>query len=233
MNVPFAGGYQITQVFGVNPDNYSQFGLKGHDGLDLVPRDSDITIHCVEDGIVTKDIDDPNVGKAYGIYVVINNASSLRSWYYCHLSVNNVSVGQAIKRGDVIGKMGSTGNVTGPHLHIGLKNTDAAGNALNTNNGFYGCVDPLPVLNALDQAASAQSQLDQAALARANAGQPWMPVNNTAALWKYAQSHGLQDQQTDELNFMYNGEQYIVQVFNLGIVYCKVGEYDKISVIPK
>lgn len=62
---------------------------------------------------------------------------------------------------------------------------------------------------------------------------PWMPVNNTAALWQYAKAHGLQDQQTDELPFSYNGDQYITQVFNLGIPYVKVGDWGNIKYIPK
>lgn len=62
---------------------------------------------------------------------------------------------------------------------------------------------------------------------------PWMPVNNTAALWKFAKQNGLQDQQTDELAFTYNGEPYITQVFNLGIPYVKVGDWGNIKVIPK
>ncbi|HZQ09976.1 MAG TPA: hypothetical protein VFD70_25595 [Anaerolineae bacterium] len=61
----------------------------------------------------------------------------------------------------------------------------------------------------------------------------WMPVNNTAALWRFAKANGLQDQQTDELPITFNGEQYIVQVFNLGIVYVKVGDWGNIKVIPK
>lgn len=74
--------------------------------------------------------------------------------------------------------------------------------------------------------------LEQAVLAKAHSV-PWMPVNNQAALWKYAKAHGLQDQQTDELPLTYNGEQYIVQVFNLGIVYAKVGDWGNVRVIPK
>lgn len=74
--------------------------------------------------------------------------------------------------------------------------------------------------------------LEQAVLAAANSN-PWMPVNNQAALWQYAKSHGLQDQQTDELNMNYNSEAYLVQVFNLGIVYVKVGDWGNIKVIPK
>ncbi len=62
---------------------------------------------------------------------------------------------------------------------------------------------------------------------------PWMPVNNTAALWKFAKQNDLQDQQTDELPFTYNGEKYIAQVFNLGILYVKVGDWNTIRVIPK
>jgi hypothetical protein len=74
--------------------------------------------------------------------------------------------------------------------------------------------------------------LEQAVLQKARTV-PWMPVNNTAALWKWAKAHGLQDQQTDELALSFNGEQYIVQVFNLGIVYVKVGDWGNVKVIPK
>jgi hypothetical protein len=62
---------------------------------------------------------------------------------------------------------------------------------------------------------------------------PWMPVNNGAALWKYAQARGLQDQQTDELTVTFNGQDYVLQVFNLGIVYCQVGDWGNIKVLPK
>lgn len=74
--------------------------------------------------------------------------------------------------------------------------------------------------------------LEQAVMSAVNRV-PWMPVNNTAALWKFAKLNGLQDQQTDELNLNYNGKSYIVQVFNLGIVYVPVGDWGNVKVIPK
>lgn len=74
--------------------------------------------------------------------------------------------------------------------------------------------------------------LQQAVMAAVNKV-PWMPVNNTAALWKFAKANGLQDQQTDELSVRFNGEDYILQVFNLGIVYVKVGDWGNVQVIPK
>lgn len=62
---------------------------------------------------------------------------------------------------------------------------------------------------------------------------PWMPVNNGAALWNFAKANGLQDQQTDEMTVTINGQDYLLQVFNLGIVYARVGDWGNIKIIRK
>ncbi|MFD0783427.1 peptidoglycan DD-metalloendopeptidase family protein [Micromonospora azadirachtae] len=55
-------------------------------------------------------------GTSYGKYVRISHAGGYHT-YYAHLSGFNVSVGQAVGYGRVIGWVGSTGGSTGPHLH--------------------------------------------------------------------------------------------------------------------
>ena len=226
MQIPFSAGATLTQGFGENPQNYQQFGLNGHEGLDYIPKDADKQVYAVESGTVANDVDDPVVGKSYGINVVIFVPTNRRLWTYAHLAQNFVNQGDKVLRGQPIGIMGDTGNTTGPHLHLGLRLADSAGNALNSTNGFKGFVDPAPVVRLL-------TGLEQSVIDRANAAKPWMPVNNTAALWRFAQANGLQDQQTDEIPFTYNGTNYIAQVFNKGVVYVKVGDWGNIKFIPK
>jgi len=44
---------------------------------------------------------------------------------YCHLSVIDVSVGNQLERGQILGKVGATGRVTGAHLHWNVSLNDA------------------------------------------------------------------------------------------------------------
>jgi len=58
-------------------------------------------------------------GGGYGNHVIITHAGGFTT-YYAHLSAVNVSVGQHVNRGDIIGNEGSTGYSTGAHLHFGV-----------------------------------------------------------------------------------------------------------------
>lgn len=153
MRSPFTGAFQITQKFGENPNYYAKFGLKGHEGLDLIPIGSDWSILALEDGVVVRDEDNPRSGN-YGIYVTLWHPQIKKATQYCHLAENYVSINQKVKKGEKIGKMGATGNVTGAHLHLNLFEVDDQGYRLNRNNGYFGGVDPLPFLQEDDALAA-------------------------------------------------------------------------------
>lgn len=59
------------------------------------------------------------VGSGYGIVVYLDHGSGISS-RYAHLSGTNVTVGDRLSAGDVLGYVGSTGDSTGPHLHFEL-----------------------------------------------------------------------------------------------------------------
>ena len=58
--------------------------------------------------------------KGYGNYVVVQHSGGYES-LYAHLSKIHVKKAQKVKRGTLIGSVGSTGLSTGPHLHLEIK----------------------------------------------------------------------------------------------------------------
>lgn len=58
-----------------------------------------------------------NNGGAYGRWIGLD-ADNGRTYVYCHLSARMVSAGTKVVAGQLLGKVGATGNVTGPHLHF-------------------------------------------------------------------------------------------------------------------
>lgn len=127
-----------TQGFGENPENYKQYNLAGHEGVDYSTK-GDRTIYSPERGIVERDYDKPC--GAYGNYVVIYYPDSKLIVYFAHLKENFVEIGDVVERGDIIGIMGNTGNSTGAHLHISGKKINEKKEILNLDNGYKGFVD--------------------------------------------------------------------------------------------
>jgi hypothetical protein len=143
----FNSPFRVTQKFGARPEYYKQFGLMGHEGLDIVPTGSDWTIFSMPyKGIVVKDVDMGDKGGAYGIHNTIWYPDIKKAFEYCHLASNRIYLDQEISPTSPIGIMGGTGNVTGPHLHLNMFEVDERGYRQNKNNGYLGGIDPLPFL---------------------------------------------------------------------------------------
>jgi murein DD-endopeptidase MepM/ murein hydrolase activator NlpD len=89
--------------------------LAFHEGLDLAPGWG-ARVVATQDGRVIF----TGVKFGYGNLIILDHGGGLTS-YYAHLSKILVKTGQKVKRGELIGKVGRTGRVTGPHLHFEIR----------------------------------------------------------------------------------------------------------------
>lgn len=89
----------------------------GHGAIDIAVA-YDCPVYAAAAGTVLRvDWDDSGY---WGFWVVIDHGAGLRT-YYAHLKGATVAVGQWVERGQEIGRMGSTGNSTGPHVHFEIR----------------------------------------------------------------------------------------------------------------
>ncbi|GEK10125.1 M23/M56 family metallopeptidase [Pseudoalteromonas peptidolytica] len=88
---------------------------KAHQGVDFAGSTGD-SVMTVADGIVTVS-DNTTLGKNYGKVVLIQHDNGYQS-LYAHLDSIDVAVGETVLKGEMIGTIGETGRVTGPHLHL-------------------------------------------------------------------------------------------------------------------
>lgn len=92
-------------------------GYRGHVGVDLSMSGAyGKPIYASAGGTVVQ----AGWSGGYGIMVKIRHSNGYETWY-AHMSAKTVSVGDKVSQGQQIGRIGSTGNSTGPHLHFELR----------------------------------------------------------------------------------------------------------------
>ena len=89
--------------------------LTKHEGLDLAPGWR-ARVVASQDGKV----EFTGIRAGFGRLIILDHGAGLTSWY-AHLDEVLVKMKQEVKRGDLIGKVGKTGKVTGPHLHFEVR----------------------------------------------------------------------------------------------------------------
>jgi len=107
---PVGSGW-ISSFFGKRTDPFTG-KLANHTGVDFAGKQG-AEIVAVADGVVTWSAD----RYGYGVMVEINHGNGY-STRYAHNSKNLVSVGDEVKKGQVVALMGETGRATGPNLHF-------------------------------------------------------------------------------------------------------------------
>ena len=111
-------------------------GRRNHKGIDLA-QPTGTPVYATADGFVSK----AEPFSSYGNYIQIEHGGELQT-RYAHLSGYAVAAGEPVRKGQLIGFVGSTGRSTGPHLHYEVR---IAGEA----------VDPRPYMVATDLAVAA------------------------------------------------------------------------------
>ncbi|WP_448376465.1 peptidoglycan DD-metalloendopeptidase family protein [Fervidobacterium sp.] len=89
-----------------------------HTGLDIRAQ-TGTPVFAARSGVVKF----AGVKSGYGNIIIIEHSGGYET-YYAHLSKINVFVGLRIEKGDFIGRVGSTGTSTGPHLHFEVRKYD-------------------------------------------------------------------------------------------------------------
>ena len=114
----------ISSRYGVS----SRIRVSTHTGLDIAAA-SGTPIKVVSGGTVTF----AGWSGSYGYLVKVSHGNGVETWY-AHTSKMYVSVGQSVVAGDLIAAVGSTGNSTGPHIHLEIR---INGKTVNPQNYIY------------------------------------------------------------------------------------------------
>lgn len=101
----------ISSRYGVS----SRIRKSNHTGLDIAAT-TGTPIKVMADGVVTN----ASYSGSYGNLVKVDHGNGVETWY-AHTSKMYVKKGQEVKAGDEIATVGSTGNSTGPHLHLEIR----------------------------------------------------------------------------------------------------------------
>ncbi|WP_019887591.1 M23 family metallopeptidase [Streptomyces purpureus] len=110
--------YTLTSTYG---QSGSMWSSGQHTGLDFAAP-TGTPLKAVHGGTVKS----AGWSGSYGYRVVLELGDGTEIWY-AHMSSMTVSAGQTVATGDTIGRVGATGNVTGPHLHMEVHTAGGAG----------------------------------------------------------------------------------------------------------
>ena len=135
----------MASGFGYRTDPFTK-ARKMHEGMDFTAK-SGTPIYVTGDGVVAKA---DNTASGYGNHIVIRHGFGYET-LYAHLSKYNTRAGQRVKRGDIIGYVGSTGRSEAPHLHYEVHKDNKVVNPLNFYYGNISAVEYVVIAQLANQ----------------------------------------------------------------------------------
>ena len=135
----------VASGFGYRTDPFTK-ARKMHEGMDFTAK-TGTPIFASGDGIVARA---DNSASGFGNHIVIRHGYGYES-LYAHLSKYKCRAGQRVKRGDIIGYVGSTGRSEAPHVHYEVHKNGKVVNPLNFYYGSISAVEYVAISNAANQ----------------------------------------------------------------------------------
>ena len=136
---------QMASGFGYRTDPFTK-ARKMHEGMDFTAKIG-TPIFATGDGVVERA---DNTASGFGNHIVIQHGFGYET-LYAHLSKYKCRAGQKVKRGDIIGYIGSTGRSEGPHLHYEVHKGGKVVNPLNFYYGNISAVEYVAISNLANQ----------------------------------------------------------------------------------
>jgi murein DD-endopeptidase MepM/ murein hydrolase activator NlpD len=139
---------RMASGFGYRSDPFTK-ARKFHEGMDFTAKIG-TPVFASGDGIVSRA---DNTASGFGNHIVIRHGFGYET-LYAHLSRYKARVGQYVKRGDIIGYVGSTGRSEAPHLHYEVHKN---GDVVNPLNFYYGNISAAEYV-AISKIANQENQ---------------------------------------------------------------------------
>jgi murein DD-endopeptidase MepM/ murein hydrolase activator NlpD len=138
-------GFAINSRFGFR----KLPGEKGrmHEGVDYAAP-TGATIKCASDGVVLR----AGLSPSYGNFVEVDHGDGFTT-FYAHMSRRAATAGEHVKAGDLLGYVGATGHVTGPHLHFEVRKNEQQFDPMRVIGRTFASLDEIPFAGRIVRAA--------------------------------------------------------------------------------
>lgn len=111
---PLAGRVEVSSEFGLRRNPFGGLSYELHEGIDFAGPVGQPILATGDGVVVTATYD-----RGYGNYVKINHGYGYET-LYAHMAQLEVKAGDRVRRGEIVGTLGSTGRSSGPHLHYSI-----------------------------------------------------------------------------------------------------------------